>query len=450
MSKRFLTNALSRIVNLSDLGTSQVSNSTNPKDAKFNNSGSNFDPIRTLESIPAAAASIRFLTSTLARVEKRVVSVGRFPERRPDHWANALLRNPQDNVNETAFWRGFGLDLYRRGASSLGIERDINGRPIRLIPCRVTGVRNGNYDSPSAIFDTFISNPTSSGGTVSRTFAQSDIIRVYDDQRDPILGTTVNPLQPIGGKAYLTLKLYGSILHRFINTQGLGANAEIAITMEQQNIDKFTQRWEEQEGGFDNAGIPLLLEKGTDVKNLTVSDRDRQNVELLKFLIGEVSRIWSVPLFILQSDQQSGGRGQTAAKDTGEQFLHFISGDFGTTCLNIQNELNMKLLGPNRQVNIKFDVEKLTLGSLEKRMKLANLAVQLTGIWTPNYTLEELFDMPPVENGDKLRIPTGGTATNDNAQGGEDNDSDDSNDNNNENDMNSFVTTLNEIESVIQ
>ena len=213
-------------------------------------------------------------------------------------------------------------------------------------------------------------------------------------------------------------------MRRFQNIQSLGPNADLAIMMDATAIEAYQERWTEREGGFDNAGVPLLLETGSEVTPLSVSGRDRESLDMAKFLIGEMSRIWGVPLYILQSDVQS-GTGRKGQNDAGEQFLHFVMGDFGATMLAFQDEINLKVLGPNRQVDVVFDYEALTLGSLEKRAQVANSLVQRTAIWTPDYANKRLFKLPPQPGGDELRVPTGGSeSSGENDQGGADNDPD--------------------------
>ena len=152
--------------------------------------GSQFNVLRAIEAIPAAAASIRFLTSSLARTEKRVVSREEFPDDRPRHWLNALLDHPQPGVNKTTWWRGVGRELWSRGAAFIVLERS-SRFPERVIGMRlgrVLGVRRGiGWTDPDAIFNVIVAEE-GNWSLRSIEVPARDLLMLFDDQRDPILG----------------------------------------------------------------------------------------------------------------------------------------------------------------------------------------------------------------------------------------------------------------------
>ena len=375
-------------------------------------SGNDFNPIRAVTQIPAAKASIRFLQAQLARVDKRVMSAGEYPEERPKHWLTHTLRTPHPAITPTALWRATGLDYWTRGAAYWVLTRSTKDpqRIVRIEIARLAGVRNGNPDEPDAVFDMYI-RPSEGTGSTSVAVPQRNLCRFLDDERHPLECSGNGHMSPlsISGKAYQTLKLYTAVIKRYENSQKHGLNSDLAITMDAERMDDWSKRYAEEGAGNEFANVPLLLETGTGVTQLKGSDRDRQTVEIARFLIGEISRIYGVPVFILQSDVGSGAGNRTLRNEVGEQFLHFISGDFGTTCKSIEDEINLKFLGPSRSVEVMFDTEMLTLGSLETRAQVANSLVQRTAIWTPNYARKRLFKLAPIPGGDELRVPTGGT-----------------------------------------
>lgn len=373
--------------------------------------GSNWNPAGAVHSIPAAASSIRFLQAQISRVQKRVVTRGQFPENRPGHWVNALMRSPHPTITPAALWAATGLDLYTRGAAYWRLRRSVRNpeRVVRVDLVRMSGVRTGNLDDPDAVFDVYTS-PKGTQGQISVPVPQRDLCRFYDEEYHPLdnLGIPRTPLNPISGKAYRTLKLYGSLMRRYQNQQKLGLNADLAVFLDPDHIEAWLERYKERGGGFEEAGVPLVFETGSEVKQLKSSDRDSQTVEIARFLIGEISRIYGVPLYVLQSDMQSGAGSRASRNEVSEQFNHFIAGPFSLVCATFADELNLKLLGPGRQVDLIFDLELLALGSLETRANVANTLVQRTGVWTPDYARERLFGLGPVEGGDMLRVPTGG------------------------------------------
>ena len=375
-------------------------------------SGNDFNPLRAVNEIPAAKACVRFLQSTLTRVEKRVVTTGEYPEDRPNHWLNVTLRTPHPTITPASLWRATGLDYWNRGAAYWVLTRSTKdpNRIVRIEVARLAGVRDGNPDDPDATFDMYVRAPASAGSH-SVPVPQRDLCRFLDDEKHPIDSNDLNQRTPLtlSGKAHRTLKLYTAVLNRYENSQKHGLNSDLALTMDPDAMEGWAKRYAEEGSGNEYANVPLLLDTGTGIHQLKGSDRDRQTVEMGRFLIGEISRIYGVPLFVLQSDQASGAGNRSARNEVGEQFLHFISGDFGTTCQAFADEINLKFLGPSRQVEVMFDTEMLTLGSLETRANVANQLVQRTGIWTPNYARKRLFGLPPEKDGDMLRVPTGGT-----------------------------------------
>ena len=387
--------------------------------------GSTFNPAGAVHTIPAAAASIRFLQAQVTRVQKRVASRGEFPEPHPTHWVNGLMRSPHPTITPAGLWAATTLDFYTRGCAFWRLRRSARNpeRVIRIELVRLAGIRTGNIDSEDAVFDVY-TTPRDAPGYYSVPVPQRDLCRFHDEEWHPLdnLGLPRTPLNPISGKAYQTLKLYGSLIRRYQNAQKNGLTSDLAVFLDPEHIEAWVERYKERGAGFEYANLPLVFETGADVKQLKSNDRDRQTVEIARFLIGEISRIYGVPLYVLQSDMQSGAGSRASRNEVSEQFNHFIAGPFSLVCQTFADEINLKLLGRSRQVDLIFDLELLALGSLETRANVANTLVQRTGVWTPDYARARLFGLGPVEGGDMLRVPTGGGGSFEGQGGGADDD----------------------------
>ena len=144
-------------------------------------------------------------------------------------------------------------------------------------------------------------------------------------------------------------------------------------------------------------GRPVMaLPAGHELKSVGFSPEDMQLLELQKFCVEQIARIYSLPPVFLQ-DLSTG-----TFSNVEQQDLHFVKHTLRRWIEQTESELNLKLFGRESNQHIRFNVDSLLRGDLKTRMEAHATAVQ-NGIKTPN-EVRDLEELEPRQNGDDLLI----------------------------------------------
>ncbi len=143
--------------------------------------------------------------------------------------------------------------------------------------------------------------------------------------------------------------------------------------------------------------LALTLPNGLDIKSLGVDVQKAQLVELKRFCIEEVARIFSLPPVFLQ-DLTHG-----TFSNNEQQDLHFVKHTLMRWVLQFEQELNLKLFGRiNNRTFVKANVDGLLRGDFKTRMDGYAVGIQ-NAVITPNEARDkENLDAHPL--GDDLLI----------------------------------------------
>jgi HK97 family phage portal protein len=150
------------------------------------------------------------------------------------------------------------------------------------------------------------------------------------------------------------------------------------LTMEQRA--SLRASWDSQHQSGSNAGKTAILESGLDFVPLQLSSVDAQFLEMRKFQLQEIARIWRVPLHLLADlDRVT----HSNAEELGRQFLTF-------TLLPIlrawQDAMRLTLLTPEERkagLYIEFLVDDLARADLAARFTAYSQAIN-AGVFNPN------------------------------------------------------------------
>jgi len=144
-------------------------------------------------------------------------------------------------------------------------------------------------------------------------------------------------------------------------------------------------------------GRPVMaLPAGHELKSVGFSPEDMQLLELQKFCVEQIARIYSLPPVFLQ-DLSTG-----TFSNVEQQDLHFVKHTLRRWIEQTESELNLKLFGRESNQHIRFNVDSLLRGDLKTRMEAHATAVQ-NGIKTPN-EVREHEELQPLPSGDELLI----------------------------------------------
>lgn len=140
----------------------------------------------------------------------------------------------------------------------------------------------------------------------------------------------------------------------------------------------------------------MALPMGHELKSIGFNPEQMQLIELQRFSIEQIARIYSLPPVFLQ-DLTHG-----TFSNTEQQDLHFVKHTVKRWVEQAEAEINLKLFGRGSDLYSEFNVDGLLRGDFKTRMEAHATAIQ-NAIRTPNEvrTIENLAPMP---NGDSLLI----------------------------------------------
>ena len=144
----------------------------------------------------------------------------------------------------------------------------------------------------------------------------------------------------------------------------------------------------------------IILPKGLDIKALGSDAKNAMLLELKKFCVEEIARIYSLsPIFL-----QDLSRGTFS--NTEQQDLQFTKHTLRHWVKQFEQELNLKLFGRNNKVYfVKLNMDGLLRGDFKTRMEGYARGVQ-AGVFVPNEARER-ENLPSMPEGDKLMIQSG-------------------------------------------
>ena len=144
-------------------------------------------------------------------------------------------------------------------------------------------------------------------------------------------------------------------------------------------------------------GRPVMaLPLGHELKAIGFAPEQMQLLELQRFSIEQIARIYNLPPIFLQ-DLTHG-----TFSNTEQQDLHFVKHTVKRWVEQTEAELNLKLFGRGSPFFCEFNLDGLMRGDLKTRMEAHATAIQ-NGIRTPN-EVRKIESMPPLLGGDDLMI----------------------------------------------
>jgi HK97 family phage portal protein len=144
-------------------------------------------------------------------------------------------------------------------------------------------------------------------------------------------------------------------------------------------------------------GRPIMaLPMGHELKTIGLSPENMQLIELQRFSIEQIARIYSLPPVFLQ-DLTNG-----TFSNNEQQDLHFVKHTLKRWVEQFEQEMNLKFFGRGSDLYVELNVDGLLRGDLKTRMEAHATSIQ-NAIRTPN-EVRDIENLPAMENGDDLMI----------------------------------------------
>lgn len=174
-------------------------------------------------------------------------------------------------------------------------------------------------------------------------------------------------------------------------------STEQAIKKEQ--LDVVAESWRKRYSGEGNRWRTPVLPFGFNYKSVGIPPEQAQYIASRKFQIEEVSRIYGVPLHLINDMDRA------SFNNIEHQGIAFVTYTMRQWCVRLEQELNRKLLREDEKGTYytKFNLEGLLRGDSAARAAFYNTTVTL-GIFTRN-EVRELENRNPLEGLDGPLTP---------------------------------------------
>lgn len=335
--------------------------------------------------VPAVWSAVNFLSGTIAGLPLHVfrrVDNGR--ERVSGGVATILNENANDDASSFEWLKYKFEQVFTGGRGVTYIERTNYGEVVNLWPLDPSKVRVDRGGDGRKRYR-----------TSSRVYDASEIIDLPfmlkangTDSRSPIMtgkdaiGMAIAASR-YGAKAFQSGGIPPAVLQGpFQSAAGaVRASDDVAKTMAKLGTQ-----------GRSVMALPM----GHELKAIGFNPEQMQLLELQRFSIEQIARIYSLPPVFLQ-DLTHG-----TFSNTEQQDLHFVKHTIKRWVEQAEAEINLKLFGRGSDLYAEFNVDGLLRGDFKTRMEAHATSIQ-NGIRTPN-EVRDIENLPPRAEGDNLMI----------------------------------------------
>lgn len=344
----------------------------------------------TALGVPSVFAAVNFLAGTLAGLPLHVYSKSKDGRKRATSGVAPILHSAVNPGMSSFEWRKYSFEQTLTGGRSFTyIERNASGRITNLWPLEPEKTKVKR----TGMVKTYEYQDSNNKKIV---YSADEIIDIpFMLQSDGV--SHRGPIQTNKDAIGLAIAAtnYGS---RFFENGGV---PPFAITGNFQSASSAQRASDDLKEGIKKAAEDgkqaLAFPAGMEVKPLGVEPEKAQLVELKRFTIEEIARIYSIPPTFLQ-DLTHG-----TFSNTEQQDLHFVKHTVKRWVEQTEQELNLKIFGRgNNRQYAEFEMDGLLRGDFKTRMEGYASGVQ-NGILKPNEA-RAMENRPDDPEGDKLMI----------------------------------------------
>lgn len=342
--------------------------------------------VDTALGVPAVWAAVNFISGTIAGLPLHVYRKDEDGGRSKVESELSLILHDVINEDMSSFeWRKYLFEQVLTGGRAVTyIERNGLGQIVNLYPLDPTKVRVERLLDGRKIYR-----------VNARVYESSEILDMpfmlkpnMTDARGPIsqnkdaIGMAIAASR-YGSKAFQSGGIPPAVLQ---GPFGSGAAANRAS----EDVAATTLKLAKE-------GRPIMaLPLGHELKTIGFNPEQMQLLELQRFSIEQIARIYSLPPVFLQ-DLTHG-----TFSNTEQQDLHFVKHTVKRWVEQFEQEMNLKFFGRGSEFYVEFNVDGLLRGDLKSRMEAYATSIQ-NGIRTPN-EVRAIENMEAMPNGDNLMI----------------------------------------------
>jgi len=345
--------------------------------------------VDTAMGVPAIWAAVNFIGGTLAGLPLHVYRKTDAGRERVTEGFGATINTAVNDEMSSFEWRKYMFEQVLTGGRAITyIERDGSGNVRNLHPVDPNGVLVERKVTSQGF-------PAKTYRYNQRTFKARDIIdltfMVKANQLDPrgpiatnkdAIGMAIAASQ-YGAKAFQSGGIPPAVLQGPFQSGAAASRASEDVAAATAKLAK--------------EGRPIMaLPLGHELKSVGFSPEQMQLIELQRFSIEQIARIYSLPPIFLQDLTRS------TFTNSEQQDLHFVKHTLKRWIEQAEQEMNLKLFGRGSDQYVEFNVDGLLRGDFKTRMEAHATSIQ-NGIRTPN-EVRDLENMSARDEGDDLMI----------------------------------------------
>ena len=345
--------------------------------------------VDTAMGVPAIWAAVNFIGGTLAGLPLHVYRKTDAGRERVTEGFGATINTAVNDEMSSFEWRKYMFEQVLTGGRSITyIERDEGGNVRNLHPIDPNGVLVERKVTSQGF-------PAKSYRYNQRIFKARDIIdltfMVKANQLDPrgpiatnkdAIGMAIAASQ-YGAKAFQSGGIPPAVLQGPFQSGAAASRASEDVAAATAKLAK--------------EGRPIMaLPLGHELKSVGFSPEQMQLIELQRFSIEQIARIYSLPPIFLQDLTRS------TFTNSEQQDLHFVKHTLKRWIEQAEQEMNLKLFGRGSDQYVEFNVDGLLRGDFKTRMEAHATSIQ-NGIRTPN-EVRDLENMSARDEGNDLMI----------------------------------------------
>jgi HK97 family phage portal protein len=340
----------------------------------------------TAMTVAAVLACVRLITDAISSLPCQLFD-GNGNKLKGHPLADLLAREANEYMS-AATWREATLaSLLLTGNAYSFIERGPDQRPIGLYPLSPTATWPVRQNGVLAY-----QTQTDAG---LQTLDPSQVLHTMFLTMDGITG--INPIATMRNSLGIALAAEKMAGKFFANGGNLGSVLKLP-PMSAEAIENFTKQWKQKYLGVENAHRVGVLPDGYDFKAVGFSPEAGQMIDVRRFQVHEVCRVYRVPLALIdQTANASFSSIESQERQMYEQAIRPL-------VTKLENELMRKLLAENeRGTRIKMNMD-----SRMRAETSARYAAHAAGINAGFLSINEaraFEDLPPVPGGDQLLRP---------------------------------------------
>jgi HK97 family phage portal protein len=354
----------------------------------------------TAMRVSAVYASVRLLAGALASIPIGVIretDSGRAAIR-PDLWW-LLNEQPIESWTAASMWEWVIQSICLRGDGFVEIVR--SGADVRALrphhPDLVSVVRTG---------DSLVYSVTDENSS-TRPVHQDDMLHF------PGFGFNgTRSMSVIQWAAYQSIGVALAADTFSASFYANGAAPKHVIKspgrMNDDQVEQLRNEYKRKYAGAGNAGAPMVLTQGLELKEMSMTADDAQLLESRKFQVIDIARAFGVPPHMIGAQETTSSWGSGVEQMT----IGFLKFSLQPYITRIRQELNRKLF---RRASpfVEHKMEALLAGDSKAEGEYNRQAVggsQGPGWMTIN-EIRKSKNLPPIEGGDKLFSPNNGQNT---------------------------------------